>query len=190
MLKKRIVTLLTIVISSIICGNIIASAYAIKYRDGFYPTPAYISCHSSFSQDTLNAFHNACVTWNSAGCGNLVYRNTSTHSVTQFPYQNNLNQITKGYRGSNQYLMSTAYVQTTGVKVLEADIDINVSFPFGTASGCYHTRSVATHEIGHLLGLDDITASGNVMCGTIAMNEQQYVLSNDDINGLNAIYGG
>ena len=140
-----------------VSGFTIVGAYNVKFSGGFTPIPAYVYASSSFSSQTINAIHNACVTWNNAGVGNLVYRSTSLHNTTAFPYLNNRNEITKGIRGVGEYLMRMEEVQIvnpyTNVALAEGDIDINVSHDFGTAATSHDTQSIMTHEIGHLLGL-------------------------------------
>ena len=137
----------------------------------------------------MTAVHNGCLAWNSGGQGTLVYRSTSTHNVTEFPLQNTYNQITKGQRGTNSYLMGTRVVYMNSNTIYEADIDINVSHPFGTATTSYDTRTVITHEIGHLLGLNEEPEfRESVMYPERRTGERVHSLSNDDKEGLAAIY--
>lgn len=118
----------------------------------------------------------------------LVYRNTSTHSNTQYPLRNGVNEITKGERGINKYVMVTNRINTAySTTIYEADIDMNVSHPFGTASTSYNTQSVMTHEIGHLLGLGHSSNSSSIMYGSFNKGQIRYITS-DDRNGINAIY--
>ncbi len=165
----------------------IASAYTIKYRYGFDSVPAYVQGSNTFSEDTTTAIHNACLAWNMVHDGDLVYRDTVKHSTSTYPILNSINQITKGTRGTNSYLLETAFISTGSNRVYEADIDINVSFPFGTASTSYDIQTCLTHELGHLLGLDESNVEGAVMYPHIEPGVVRGV-AQDDVNGINAIY--
>ncbi|MBE7031767.1 MAG: matrixin family metalloprotease [Ruminococcaceae bacterium] len=188
-MKKKSIILALVLIIGIVSGSMSVSAYQIWMSGGFSPTPAYVYCYSGFSSETLAAVHNACLAWNGAGQGNLVFRSTNSHSTITFPYQNNKNEITKGYRGSNTYLMATAATQTSGNSLKEADIDINISHDFGTADTSYDTRTAITHEIGHLLGLDEMyIGTTNVMYYKRAVGDRCHALSTDDKAGIAAIY--
>lgn len=171
-------------------GNMIVNAYNINFRYGFKPIPAYVTCYSSFSNGTISAVHNGCLAWNGAGQGDLIFRTTSTHTTTIYPRPNSKNEITKGERGTNEYLMQTCSTPSGGSYATEADIDINVSHDFGTADTSYDTRTVMTHELGHVLGLDeDYTSSNNVMYWARNPGEEVYTLSADDKAGIANIYG-
>lgn len=189
--SSKVIVLFLVLCISAILGNFTAFAYNIWMSGGFSPTPAYLYCYSGFSSETLAAVHNGCLAWNGGGQGNLVYRSTSTHSTTVFPYKNYRNEITKGARGTNTYLMATCSTQLSGAAITEADIDINISYDFGSSDTSYDTRTAMTHEIGHVLGLDEMrTGINNVMYYRRGVGEEVYSLSTDDRNGLAAIYQG
>lgn len=189
MKKKTALKLLFIGIATltVVVSAIAVNAYVIKKSGGMYNPPVYVKCSSSFSQATLTAVHNACSMWNNAHGSALVYRNTATHNNTTFPCQNGVNEITKGKRSSEKYLMATKYVVYDTVYAYEADIDINTVFDFGTASTSYDTQSVMLHELGHFLGLGDTTDKNTCMYGKINPGEK-HGLYQDDINGINEIY--
>ena len=78
-------------------------------------------------------------------------------------------------------------------QIIEADIQFNPSIPFSTDSVTpldkYDLQSVATHEVGHLLGLDHTTALSSVMFWTLTSGANYArVLSADDIAGISTIY--
>lgn len=165
------------------------NAYEVLYRQGYSNPPAYLKCYSGFTSETIAAIHNACVDWNSTHSSGLVYRLTSTHSSTVFPNANGINEITKAYRGEDEYLMSTNYTSRSyadGI-IYEADIDINVSHDFGTASTSYNTQTVIAHEIGHVLGLGHSSNTSALMYKSISKGEVKDIHS-DDIAGIAAIY--
>ncbi len=75
----------------------------------------------------------------------------------------------------------------------DTDFNANVSFsPYGQA-GRYDVQSVAAHEFGHWLMLDDLYGGGDywkTMYGVGAPGQTyQRTLDADDINGIRAIYG-
>ncbi len=169
------------------CFTFAVSAYIIDRTGGYYPIPAYVKCYSGFTTETVEAIQMSCLAWNMVHDGNLVYTSSSTHSRTTYPYENNANEITKGARGVNKYLMQTSYTNNNVHYIYEADIDINISYPFGTASTSYDTQSVMTHEIGHLLGLGHSGNASACMYATISPGQVKGV-HQDDIAGINDIY--
>ena len=187
MKKFKIYSFTFFILITLLIFNISTSAYEVLYPMGYSNTPAYIKCYSGFSSNTLSAVHNACSSWNGTHSSALVYRNTATHSNTAYPLLNQSNEITKGSRGTNTYIMQTYYTNKDYATVFEADIDINVSFDFGSASTSYDTQSVITHEIGHLLGLGHSQYTSALMYGTINKGTIKSITS-DDIAGIAAIY--
>ncbi len=172
----------------LICCVITVGAYQIRKDGGFYGYPAYVKCYSGFTQETINAVHNGCNAWNTANGSPLVYRNTATHSNTVYPDNNGVNEITRGYRGTCKYVMQTQYVRYDNSYIYEADIDINVSWDFGTASTSYNTLTAITHELGHALGLaDELTLTTSMMYKYLVPGETRTITA-DDMAGIYVIY--
>ena len=185
--KKKILSFV-LVVSIILSLSISAYAYVITYRGGYDDCPAYFKCYNGFSQATLTAVHNSCLSWNRTHSSALAYRNTATHSNTSYPNYNNSNEITKGSRGANKYLMQTTTYSIDGdYSICEADIDINVSHDFGTASTSYDTQTAMTHEMGHALGLGHSSNTSAIMYESLGKGETRNITS-DDISGIAAIY--
>ena len=94
-------------------------------------------------------------------------------------------------------------VPSTGDEMLEVDIMFNASLNWGidrdgegkayTLRQSYDIRSVATHEVGHMVGLDDLYAkaySELTMYGYSSRGETKKIsLEMGDINGTRALYG-
>lgn len=184
------------IICSIVCAitftsflSMNASAYIVDFTNGFSPLEAYIKCYYGFSSETISAVHNSCLAWNSAhNSRDVVYRSTSTHSNTIYPLKNGANEITKGNMGRvASYVMETYRTYHAYGTIYEADINMNTSHDFGTASTSYHTQTIMTHEIGHLLGLGHTSNSSGIMYYYIGLGERKSIAS-DDRNGINAIY--
>ncbi len=185
--KFRLTVILSLVVSLVVGTVLYASAYSITHSSGYDNPPAYLKGYSGFSSGTVSAIHNACVGWNNTHSSALVYRLTSTHSSSLYPNLNEVNEITKGNRGENEYLMQTYYTNHTSTTVYEADIDINVDHDFGTASTSYDTQTAITHEIGHLLGLSHSSNTSAMMYAYLDKGETRSITT-DDINGIAAIY--
>ncbi len=134
--------------------------------------------------------------WNDAGA-NFV-----------FTYGGQTNSTLDGLDGNNIAYFSTdaaidnsiiAYIQpwSQGSNFVEWDLvfnDVDSSFWNGTTGSCFNMqdiRSVATHELDHGLGLDhspDPLATMFSSVGTCDLNMQS--LAQDDIDGIQSIYGG
>lgn len=194
---KKIVVAVFAFVSCFSIGASSSFAYSILHSGGFTPVSTDVHCLSSLANESKLAISSACQVWNAAGCGSLVFRGTDS-TVTTYPYENNRNDITKGDRGSGEYLMQTYY--TTHYYsfgkwyISEADIDINVnsSMPWGNdgASNHYDIQNCITHELGHLLGLDEENSqTESTMYYEADLGEtKKRSLAQDDINGLNVIY--
>lgn len=137
--KKLIFALFALL--SITLGTSTALAYDVWYYGGFTPYPATVYPYSTFDSESITAMNDAASQWNGAGEGNLVSIG-SVSSNTSYPNDNNRNEVPKGYRGSNTYLMQTNATSIGTVwngKILEnalteADIDVNLSHAWGNGS--------------------------------------------------------
>lgn len=188
---KKIKTIFTIcaVMMMFLVMTIDANAYLIERKGGFDPIPTYVQCYYDFSSETKTAVSEACDAWNTA-CKSktLVTRSYKTHTNTTYPNSNGINQITRGFRGTNNYIMQHKVVKgNVNYQSNEGDIDINVSKPFGTASTSYDMKSNIMHELGHLLGLGHSDSASALMYAHFEPGEVRYI-GNDDKNGINEIY--
>ncbi len=77
-------------------------------------------------------------------------------------------------------------------QILEADILFNPAVQFSTelstTAGKIDLQSLATHEIGHLLGLDDSGLLSSVMSPGLAPGTTVRVLSTDDVIRISNVY--
>ena len=84
-------------------------------------------------------------------------------------------------------------IDSTGsLTIEESDIALNPTASFSTSGdpGLYDLQSVLTHEIGHLIGLDDSGLVSSVMAPYIAPGQvAQRTLTFDDIAGAVWLYG-
>jgi len=194
--KKTLVVIL--VFSSFVFGASSAFAYEIWYGGGFRPHPTTVRPYSTFDSASKTAMQNAASQWNGAGANTLVTIGSDT-SNTAYPNDNDINEVTKGTRGTNTYLMETNATSTgwewNGVwyshVIYEADIDVNISHPWGNGSSTsfYDVGQVFTHELGHLLGLDHSDVTGATMISGSAKGETyKRSIEDDDKYGILDIY--
>ena len=115
-----------------------------------------------------------------------------------FPSFNNVNQVDfgGGLRAGVLAETVTWFLKSNPADTIECDMRFSnaVSWYTGTdpSSTQIDWQSVATHEMGHCLGLSHqggITPTP-VMAPTFALGETRRVLTADDIAGRNVIYGG
>ncbi len=59
----------------------------------------------------------------------------------------------------------------------------------GAVVGAFDVETVALHEIGHILGLAHSNVTGAVMAPTIGSNLTKRALTQDDISGVQSLYG-
>jgi hypothetical protein len=122
--------------------------------------------------------------------------NTNTTSTNTYPDTYSRNSISKGNRGTNNYLMQTTTYQTVPLssKSTGAEVDINGSFAWSNnlTAGTYDVQDVMTHEFGHICGLADLygtSDSEKTMYGySSPVENKKYNLEPDDIAGINALY--
>jgi len=203
-LSKHILVVL-FVLFSFILGTTSAYAYEIWYSGGFRPHPLSGSAIvvrplSTFDAASITVMGKAAAEWNGAGAGKLISIGSTTTN-TQYPNDNDINEVTKGDRGTNKYLMQT-YATTTGWEwaglwlvhaIYEADIDVNTSHAWSNSpngnSTTYDVWNAFTHELGHLLGLDHSTVTGaSMVSGSSVGTIYKRDIHQDDIDGIKDLY--
>ncbi len=85
------------------------------------------------------------------------------------------------------------FLDNTSGRIQDTDIvfDLDERIIIGSEPCCIDFQTVATHEIGHIVGLDDLYSEsdvGKMMYGIIERGEIRRTLSEDDKNGTSAIY--
>lgn len=177
--------------ATIMAGAISTQGYKLSHSSGFSPYPTKIYCYEGFGTATIDAVKSACSAWNNAGAGTLISVGSSTHSNTDYT-QNGKNEISKGARGTNTYSMQTMHVEEDSTTSYEVDIDINSSYAWATSGtiNALDVQNAITHEIGHLLGLGDVTTNTEVTMYYRTQNGEtkKRSLDSDDKSGILAIY--
>ena len=115
----------------------------------------------------------------------LVDWPTAYSSITTFQSSVTGNTLGMMNTASSSLYGKTTYAQFLGT-IFTFNVYLNVGNP--NISGNNVARSTANHELGHLLGLDDISY------GTAIMNSNRnrssiYLPQTDDVNGVIAAYG-
>ena len=85
----------------------------------------------------------------------------------------------------------TTYNDNTG-ELIDTDVIINGEMPFSTSGqrNRYDLDTVLTHELGHVLGLDESDVHDSTMYPNTRRGEtNRRELSNDDIDGVLSLYG-
>ncbi len=140
---------------------------------------------------------NGAIAWN--GLANFAFSQSSAVAAPQ--RGNRVNEVWWGSTGANGHLAiaSLSFFRDTdnngdGLNdMVEADIIFSSDFAWGDGSGgTFDIHSVALHEFGHWLSLDDLYGTADTqkaMFGRIARGAQRRALTAGDIAGIRAIYG-
>ncbi len=150
---------------------------------GFAPTEAVmLASFASWSAPT-------CTDWATSYQG----------GTTRMPGSDSVNVLgwTESGWGYEDYAIGVTSVSFwSSDRIAEADIDFNGQyFTWSTSGGSgstVDTQSIATHEMGHFLGLGDLYGSActgaPTMCGTYSGGTEPRTISSDDINGVCTLY--
>ena len=160
----------------------------------FYINPANQDVTASAA---ATAFQTALDVWNTQGGSpfRYVYGGAVSDTATAHDYRN----VAIFRNVSNGGTIATTYSWwTTGGSLLDSDIifwDGGFKFYTGT-SGCTTTTAsmyiedVATHELGHGLGLNHSSVSDATMYPSASYcSQMNRTLASDDVSGIRALYG-
>lgn len=188
---KKTLVLFLILLSGLMSGYLIVNTANIVVPKGLSSKPLCLYPYSGFTNETFNAIMYSCSEWTRAGRGTLIYLSSTTHNNTTFSsVSNNRSEVTKQNQGNTGFQAITrTYLNSTN-KITEADINLNVYYPFGSAYTSFDTQDVMTHEVGHALGLGDIIVpNGETMYYYSGPgNTYRRTIDTDDIAGIQAIY--
>jgi hypothetical protein len=142
------------------------------------------------------AISDSAETWDTATSRELFAPFSSDPSVAYSTTSDGFNTISFGPIGNNNIIAVTSIWYTrVGKKIVEFDILFNDYFAWGTtgSSDEMDLRNIATHELGHAVGMNDIytkTCSDVTMYGYSSEGEiAKRTLETPDITGLQAMYG-
>ncbi|MEQ8155967.1 MAG: matrixin family metalloprotease [Clostridiaceae bacterium] len=101
------------------------------------------------------------------------------------------------YRGNPQVIAVTSiWYNTATMKVTEFDMLFNTKYSWGNASynsNVMDIQNIATHEFGHVVGLDDLYSDSDMLETMYGYSDYGETYKRDlytgDINGVHNIYG-
>lgn len=144
-----------------------------------------------------SAISTAAETWDGSTSAELFNNGYSIDYSAQYGVQDYRNSIAFGsYRDSGVIAVTSIWYSKKTKEIKEFDILFNTYYPWGDATvnpAVMDLENIATHELGHGIGLDDIyTAS----CSAVTMygysdngDLEKRTLEAPDVTGLQKIYG-
>ena len=175
-----------------------------KWQDSALPVSYYINQSGSddVSDGTdITAIQTSFSTWTGVAttyfrttyAGTTASNATGTNDSTNVMGWAELNtHANYGNMGASTLAVCTWWFNATTNYISDSDIGFNgVDFTWGTtgAAGVYDIQNIATHEIGHFLGLTHPTGTETTMYASAAIGEtKKRTLDQDDIDGVTALY--
>lgn len=180
MFSTRRISLMLILIMLV---TIIGSSYALAY--------SYAGCRwqynntnykygSNLPSSYQTPIYTAAGTWNSDAADFTFYYNSSAYNVWG-----------AANYGSAGGMLGLTTITGNGTTVIGANTDYNTYYSFSTnpSSSQYDLETVALHEFGHWLVLNDISSpTSAIMYFSLSSGQQKRTLTQDDSNGINYIY--
>ncbi|MDP3882548.1 MAG: matrixin family metalloprotease [Candidatus Staskawiczbacteria bacterium] len=144
----------------------------------------------------VSAISDGAETWD-ASTSSELFNNPSSDYSAQYGVQDFKNSVAFGnYSDSNVIAVTSVWFTRRGKQIVEFDQLYNTQLNWGDASvnpALMDLQNIATHELGHAVGLDDIYSTS---CDTVTMygystegETSKRTLEQPDINGLQKMYG-
>lgn len=167
---KKILTYLCAFFAIVLCASTVFA-----FSTGSYRVDAKSASYkwgSDITSTYKTAWENATNDWHNADNAAFYYSSSSSNIVNA-----------RSISGDSAY--GTIYYQTTtGNKLRKFKVELNtLKCTNGTIA-----RSTSGHEIGHALGLGDLTSGTAIMNGN-RNRSSIYTPQTDDINGVRYVYG-
>jgi len=150
------------------------------------------------TQDFItNAVFNSAETWDGAISKELMNDAYTVNYTAAYGVQDDKNAIVFGnYPTKGVIAVTTVWYNPATKSIVEFDIEFDTDWSWGDAtinSSVMDLQNIATHELGHGVGLADIyssTCSAVTMYGYSDYGEtQKRTLETPDITGLQTLYG-
>jgi hypothetical protein len=149
------------------------------------------------AESIVGAISASANTWDSATSKELFNDAYAIDYSAQYGVQDYVNAIAFGeYPDGNVIAVTSVWYTRVGKRIVEFDMLFNTGFVWGDATmdpGVMDLENIATHELGHSVGLSDIYTSS---CSTVTMygysgngDVQKRTLEQPDITGLQSMYG-
>ena len=159
--------------------------------------PFYVYANTTDTQGALEAVKAALETWSSVDCSKFafIYGGPTTRAA---PLLDGYNVLRWNDLGSGPLGVAYTWYYTSDMSIFESDVVLNDYYTWSAAPECPYNRvdvqNVATHELGHSLGLKDLydpIYSERTMYGYCGYGEtKKRTLHEGDIAGVQAIYPG
>lgn len=144
-----------------------------------------------------SAISTSAETWDAATSSELFNNDYSVNYSIVYGVQDYKNAIDFGdYLDDNVIAVTSVWYTRVGKRIVEFDQRYNTRFSWGDAdvnSSLMDLQNIATHELGHGVGLDDIYSSS---CSQVTMygystegETSKRTLEQPDITGLQNMYG-
>jgi hypothetical protein len=180
---------------------------SVEYAVGFaysgqrWPAPSmtyrvYPVCADLTQSATLGGVQAGAQAWEPASPFRFVYGGT-LGAPGDAVFGNDLNDVSwsnDGLSGILAYMQSSYIVTGSGDVLVESDLVFNDAYRWfiGSDSAGFDVATIAAHEFGHSLALDDqygAADDGKIMYGASSRGEVHTTLSADDAAGARYIYG-
>lgn len=117
--------------------------------------------------DCDRAINAAIDLWNKGLDGEKPFTRTAfeTGSDIQLKFENDVVDGNTPVGGLVKWHRAITYVDGQPTDKTSADVQVRVKMPRGGYMSFEHMRHEASHELGHVLGLDDSPRSGDIMSG-------------------------
>lgn len=135
-------------------------------------------------------------TWDEATSMELVNDVYTVDNGASYGIQNFENVIDFGSLNAGIIGVTSVWYTRRGKQIVEADMRLNINFNWGDAaldSSLMDLENIATHEMGHVFGMDDIYTES---CNTVTMfgysgygETSKRSLEQPDVDGIVKMYG-
>jgi hypothetical protein len=178
-------------------GQIVANKWgAVPITWRMHPTPG---ANITGAGDTESAFRLAFQTWSAISTATITFTEGQPATPTMKPGLDQVNLISANLTASEWAVYGVDAMSFTNVmssvttgQILEADIILNPNTAFSTETVTPPDRAdvqaVATHEVGHLLGLDHTPLASAVMFPLAVGGNPSRTLTTDDMIGVSTLY--
>lgn len=172
------------------------------------PVDLYVKTNDAEDSHFIDAVQLSIAEWNSHSSKQLFSGDVITDNgltIETSPSQvDGLDELAFGDLGTTGIIaQTTAWITRAGKQIVDFDIVFNTRYTWGNAGSTietgvysvsfYDTQNIATHEIGHGVGLGDLYQSQwstQTMYGYASLGEtSKRTLESGDIAGLQALYG-
>ncbi|MGE3536262.1 MAG: matrixin family metalloprotease [Candidatus Tectimicrobiota bacterium] len=157
----------------------------------------WVVCPERLPGEAVQRIKEGAATWNYERF-RFTFAADACLSNGRFPLMNSVNQVDIGSLSPGVLANTVSFFFSDNPsQVLECDMRFNSAANWYTGTGTpaadqFDFWSVATHEMGHCLGLDheDRVSPPPVMRSTIPVGSTMRQLTSDDLAGRNTIYSG